>query len=152
IGLLNLFAASGLDSEKALTALNTAVKKLKPGQNLDDLVKEVSSIEDPTKRAQKAIEIFGAKGGVALANALRPGVNSLKDFEISAADAAGATDKAAGRIEDSLGNRFQLAIKKAGAAIIGFGQDFGPALTGLASVAALGGSLGLDRVIGKALS
>jgi hypothetical protein len=148
IGLLNLFAASGLDSEKAMTALNTAVKKLKPGQNLDDLVKEVSSIEDPTKRAQKAIEIFGAKGGVALANALRPGVNSLKDFEISAFDAAGATDQAASRIEDSLGNRFQLAIKGAGAAIIGFGSSFGPALTGLASVAALAGSLGGGKLAG----
>jgi hypothetical protein len=155
IGLLNLFAASGLDSEKALTALNTAVKKLKPGQNLDDLVKEVSSIENPTLRAQKAIEIFGAKGGVALANALKPGVNSLKDFEISAGDAAGATDKAASSIENSLGNRFQLAIKGAGAAIIGFGQQFGPALTGLASVAALAGSLGGGKLAGaleKALS
>ncbi len=151
IGLLNLFAASGLDSSKAMTALNTAVSKLKPGQTLDDLVKEISSIPDPTKRAQKAIEIFGAKGGVALANALRPGVTSLKDFEISATDAADATQKAAGRIEGSFANRIKLAIKAVGAEIIGLGQDFGPVFTGLAGIASLAGSLGLDKAIAAAV-
>jgi hypothetical protein len=151
IGLLNLFAASGLDSEKALTALNTAVTKLKPGQTLNDLVREISAIPDPTKRAQKAVEIFGAKGGVALANALRPGVTSLKDFEITAADAAGATQKAADQIEGSFSNRIKLAIKAVGSEIIGLGQDFGPVLTGLAGLASLAGSLGLGDKIAGAL-
>jgi phage-related minor tail protein len=92
ISLLNLFAASGLDSSKALGAMNFAVKALKPGQSLNDLIKQVSSIEDPTLRAKKAIELFGAKGGVALANVLKPGVTSLDQFGVSADDAATAVD------------------------------------------------------------
>src|SRR6185369_11699655 len=115
-------------------------------QNLDDLVRQISAIEDPTLRAKKAIEIFGSRGGIALANALKPGITSLDTFEISASDAAGATEKAAGIIEDKFENKITLAIKHAGAAIIGFGQTIGPlgsALTGLVSIAgALGPQLG----------
>jgi hypothetical protein len=146
IGLLNLFEVSGLDASVATRALNTAVAKLKPGQGLNDLIAQISSIADPTLRAQEAVRIFGARGGVALANVLKPGITSLKDFEISTTDAAGATEKAAGVIEDSWGNRVKLAIKGAGAAIIGFGQTIGPlgsAITGLVSIAgALGPKLG----------
>jgi hypothetical protein len=114
IGLLNLFAASGLDSSKATAALNTAVAKLKPGQSLDDLIAKISAIEDPTQRAKAAIDVFGARGGVALANALKPGVTGLKDFEVSAGDASGAVKKASDQIDSSLENTVQLAIKDYG--------------------------------------
>ena len=149
IGLLNLFAASGLDASKSTAALNKAVAALKPGQSLNDLIKQITSIEDPTLRAQKAVEIFGAKGGVALANALKPGITSLGDFEVSATDAAGATKKAAGVIENSFSNRVKLAIKAVGSEIIGVGQSVGPLITALAGLASLGGSLGLDKVLVK---
>lgn len=142
IGLLNLFAASGLDASVATRALNSAVKNLKPGQSLDDLVKQISSIEDPTKRAQEAIKIFGARGGVSLANALKPGIDSLGDFAISADDAAGATDKAADIIDNTFSGRVQKAISVATASLREFGGSFGPALTGLAAMASLLAPLG----------
>lgn len=128
VGLLNLFAASGIDASKATAALNKAVAKLKPGQTLDDLIRQVSSIEDPTLRAQKAIEIFGAKGGVSLANALKPGVNSLRDFVPAADEVTGATERAADAIESSFGNQFKLILKNAGGALAEFGNNFGPLL------------------------
>ena len=137
IALLNLFAASGLDGSKAMFALNTAVQKIKPGQTFDDLVRQVAAIPDPTKRAQKAIELFGARGGVALANVLRPGIKGLQDFGISATDSAGATDKAADALDSSIRGKIRKAISEASAALRGFGQDFGPALTGIASLGTL---------------
>lgn len=137
IGLLNLFATKGLDASQATFALNTAVKNLKPGQSLNDLIKQISAIEDPTKRAQEAIKVFGARGGVALANALHPGITSLAEFEISASDAAGATKKAADAIDSSVRGQIAKALSVAGAALRGFGSDFGPALTGLASLTTL---------------
>lgn len=146
IALLDLFKASGLDAGKALSALNTAVTHLKPGQTLNDLVAEITAIEDPTQRAQKAIEIFGAKGGVALANALRPGIHSLDDFGISAEDAAGATDKAVDVIDTSVRGRLEKALSEAGAALRGFGQDFGAGLTGVASLGTLFAGLGGDKL------
>lgn len=151
IGLLNLFAASGIDASKASAALNKAIAKLKPGQDLDDLVQQISAIEDPTERAQKAIEIFGARGGAALANALKPGIGSLQDFAISQEEATGATERAADVLDNTFSARIQRAISETGAKLRQLGADMGPLLTGTAALASLGGSLGLDKVLGKAL-
>lgn len=147
VGLLNLFASSGIDASKATAALNKAVAGLKPGQTLNDLIKQISSIEDPTLRAQEAVKVFGARGGVALANALRPGINSLEDFVPAAEDVAGATDRAADAIESSFGNQFQLLMKNAGGALAEFGNNFGPLLLvasqfGPKMIAGIGAGLG----------
>lgn len=150
IGLLNLFAASGIDSSKATAALNTAVAKLKPGQSLDDLIAKISAIEDPTQRAKEAIDVFGARGGVALANALKPGVTSLKDFEVGAGDASGAVKKASDQIDSSLENSVKLAIKDYGGAFVQLMAQGGPVL----QFTAIGGPaiLGAIRLIDGALT
>jgi len=143
IGLLNLFAASGLDAQSASTALNTAIRNLEPGQTFDDLVKEISAIEDPTKRSQRAIEIFGSRGGVSLAQALRPGIDSLDDFTISQEEAEGKTGEAADAINDSWGNRVKIWIKNAAGLSAEFLNNFGPAMSGVgAMVPLLTGPLG----------
>jgi phage-related minor tail protein len=147
VGLLNLFAASGLDSSKAAAALNKAVKGLKPGQTLDDLIQQIASIEDPTLRAQEAIKVFGAKGGVGLANALRPGIGSLRDFVPAAEDVEGATERASDAIESSFGNQFKMILKNAGGALAEFGNNFGPLLLvaaqlGPKMIASIAGGLG----------
>jgi hypothetical protein len=150
ISLFGLFATKGIDAAETQRALNTAVQKLPPGTSLKDFIKVLSAIEDPAERAKKAIEVFGSRGGVALANALGPGVDSLDDFAISADDAAGATQRASDVIEGTFSNQVALRIKAVGSAIIGVGQSIGPLATGLVSLASLGGMLGLDRVLGRA--
>lgn len=152
IALLNLFAASGLDASQATRALNTAVKNLKPGENLDDLVARISAIEDPTLRAQAAMKLFGTRGGAGLANALKPGIDSLDDFAVSADEAAGSTLEASSALDNTFSARVQLAIKGVTAKITEFGAAFGPALTGLASLVSLGAALGLDKVIAAAFA
>jgi hypothetical protein len=150
ISLLNLFAASGVDASSAMAALNTAVTRLKPGETLNDLIRQVSSIEDPVKRAQKAVELFGAKGGVSLANVLKPGINGLNDFAVSADDAAGTVDASVDALDSSLGARLRKVLSQAQAALRGFGADLGPGITAAASVATLATSLGLDKAIAAA--
>lgn len=147
IALQNLFAASGLDSSKAMFALNTAVKKVKPGETIDDLIKQVSSIEDPTLRAQKAIEIFGARGGVSLANVLRPGIDSLDDFQISMDEAAGSVDEAADVLDSTWSGRISKFFSQVSAAVRGFGADFGAAAAGLASMGTLLATLGGGKLL-----
>lgn len=147
VGLLNLFETAGVDSSKAVAALNKAVKGLKPGQTLDDLIKQISSIEDPTLRAQEAIRVFGAKGGVQLANALKPGVNSLREFVPAAEDIEGATKRASDAVESGFGNQFKLILKNAGGALAEFGNNFGPLLLvagqfGPKMISAISGGLG----------
>jgi hypothetical protein len=141
IGLLDLFAASGLDASSGQKALNAAIKNLPPGESLDEFVARLSKVQDDGQRAQLAMSVFGAKAGAGLANAIKPGVGSLKDFEISAEDAAGATDKAADVIDSSLSGRIAKAASIAGASLRQFGADFGPALTGAASLGTLVGSV-----------
>lgn len=151
IALLNLFSASGLDSTKALAAMNTAVTKLKPGQSLNDLIKQVSSIEDPTLRAKKAIELFGAKGGVALANVLKPGITSLDQFGVSAEDSSTAVDDSVDALDSSLGGRLRKIVSQAKATLRGFGFS-APAITALGSLASLGATIlptGLLKAAGK---
>lgn len=128
IALLNLFAAAGIDASRAPMALAHAVKLLQPGQGLNDLIAQISSIQDPTLRAQEAMKIFGARGGTQLAQAFKPGITSLDAYKISANDAAGATDTAAAAVQSGFGAQFTLLLHKAGGALAEFGQSFGPLL------------------------
>ncbi len=134
IALLNLFDAAGLDASKAQFALNQAVKNLKPGQTFNDLVKQVSSVEDPLQRAQLAITIFGARGGVGLANVLKPGITGLQDFGFAAQDVAGKTEQAAAAVQSGFGAQATLLIHNFVGALSDLATNFGPLLM-LAAVA-----------------
>lgn len=146
IGLLNLFASSGLDAAAIPRALNTAIQNLN-GKPLEAFVAELAAIEDPGERARRAVEVFGSKAGVALSNAIRPGMTSLQDFQVSATEAAGATERARDAIDGSFGSQVQLKIKQATAELIAFTDQFGPLLTGTAALASIGGALGLDKFV-----
>ncbi len=135
-GFLNLMEVSGLDASKATVALNTAVKKLQPGQDLNDLIAQIASIQDPTLRAQEAMKIFGTRAGTGLANAIKPGVTSLDQFKVSVTDAADANQNAAQDMETT-GDKIRGVFDKLGAGARELGQQFGPAVTGLASLASL---------------
>ena len=52
-------------------------------------------------------------------------------------------------LDSTFSARFERMMSEAGAAVRGFGSDLGPAVTGLASLASLGGAIGLDRVLAK---
>lgn len=128
VDLLNLFSKAGIDASKAPMALQHAIATLKPGQNLNDLIAQISSIQDPLQRAQTAAQIFGVRGGAQLAQALKPGITSLGDFATSADSTAGATDRAAQAVEDSWGNRATEAFHLVDGALGKFGSDLGPVL------------------------
>lgn len=151
IGLENLFETAGLDAGSAQRALNTAVKNLKPGQSFDDLIAEISAIEDPTLRAQKAMEIFGARAGTQLATAFQPGITSLKDFGVSAEEAAGKTAKAGADIDASVPHQFELFLHNLGGTLMELAGPAGPILLTFASVAQLATSIGGLRAAFDAL-
>jgi hypothetical protein len=134
IGLLNLFAASGLDAGKAQFALNSAIQKLPPGETLDQFIARLSTVEDDGERARMAIEVFGARGGAGLANAIRPGIDSLDAFKISQEQAAGATERAAEAIENTPLNQLKMALRSIAAPAIEAGQSFGPLIMALSQL------------------
>lgn len=147
ISLLGLFGAKGLDAASGSAAFAKALTKVESPEELQRLIADISATEDPFERARKAADLFGARAGAKLANALA-GAN-LDDYAISMDEAAGATTKAADALDSSFGGRFRKLMSEAGAAVRGFGSELGPALTGVAALASLGGTLGLDKVLGK---
>lgn len=127
IGLLNMFAANGLDASAAQRALNTAITKLPKGESLKEFLARMGAIEDPTARAREAVKVFGSQAGPKLANAIAPGKQALDDYVVTAGDVEGASDKARQAMDDTFGTQLDLIMKDASAAIRGLGMEFGPA-------------------------
>ncbi len=147
IALLGLFGSKGLDANAASAAFAKALTKVKSPAELQALIDDISATTDPFKRAAKAADLFGARAGAKLANAL--GGVRLDDYAISMDDAAGATERAGEALDSTFSAQIAKKISQVGAAVRGFGADLGPALTGAAALASLGGALGLDKVLSK---
>lgn len=138
IGFLNLFEQAGLDANAAATGLNTAIKTLKPGQTIDDLIAQVGGIEDPLERAQTAAKLFGKRAGPQLAEAIKPGMTSLDDFKVSGDDAGTHFhDAANGMLTDA--DKIAGIGAKIAAGAREIGQEFGPFVTAFASLGTLFG-------------
>jgi antitoxin component HigA of HigAB toxin-antitoxin module len=146
IALLDLFKASGLDAAGIPRALNSAIQKL-DGRPLQDFIAELAAIEDPGERARRAIEVFGARAGAQLANAIKPGMDSLEDFKISTEEAAGAVDAAADVLDSTWSGRLSKFFSQVGAAARGFGADLGAATTALASLGTLLATMGGGKLL-----
>src|SRR6185503_1252437 len=69
-GLLNLFARAGVGAEAAQTAFTRALGQVGSPDELQSLLADISAIEDPFLRAQQAADLFGARAGTKLAQAL----------------------------------------------------------------------------------
>lgn len=143
--ILNLANATGIEGTEMLRGLSTAVKKFPPGTTFDEMYQSLVDIEDPTERATKAIEVFGAKAGPKLAAAIDNGTRSLDQFALTTEDVEGATTKAADALDDTWGNKIRKAINTANSLLTGFAMNVGPMLTGAMSGISLLGSLGLDK-------
>ncbi len=161
VGLLNMFASAGVDAAAAPAALTKALKSVKSPAELQTLIDQISATEDPFKRAQLASDLFGAKAGPKLAQALAQG--KLGDFRVSMDEAAGATTRAADTIQSGFGNQAQLVIKNFGGALAEIGTNFGPLILGFGSLVpaltpvitaggtAIGGLLAAAIPVGMAL-
>ena len=123
IALLNLFGAKGIDANTASAAFAKALTKISSPEELQYLIADISATEDPFLRAEKAADLFGAKAGAKLANAL--GGANLDDYTVSVTEAAGATEDAARAIEEGFGNKFKKLLKGVQGTLAEVGTGFG---------------------------
>ena len=147
IALLGLFGAKGLDANVASAAFSKALTKVKSPEELQALITDISNTEDPFERASKAADLFGARAGAKLANAL--GGANLDDYKVGIEDAAGATEKAADALDSTFTSRLKEALNTGRALLRGFGMEVGPILTGAASGISFAKALGLDKPLGS---
>jgi hypothetical protein len=153
IGLMNMFSESGLDAEATTKAFNLALTKVKSPEELQALIADISATEDPLKRAQKSVDLFGAKAGVKLANALKPGSGGIAAWSVNAAEAAGAVQKAGDALDADPFIKAKLWLKQLSGSLAETGTNagdllmvfalLGPGLTKglLAGMGGLGGLL-----------
>lgn len=137
-GLLNLFAASGLDSEKAATAFTKAIGKVHSPEQLQTMIEKIQNTTDGFDRAKLAIALFGAKAGPQLAEALAPGTKSLADYTVTASQSAGATDKAAEAIDQGFGNQAVLLFHNVSGALAGLATNISPVTGALEALGMMG--------------
>ena len=106
---------NGVDASGAMAglkkALSTAAKEGKPmSEAMADIEKSIKDADSETEAIQKAMELFGTKGGAAIAKAVRSGKLSFADLGTSMKDFKGNVNKT---FEDTLDapDKFALAIQ-----------------------------------------
>lgn len=131
-GIMNMFAASGLDSSQAITALTYAAKQVKSPEEFQKMLSDIEAIADPTERAQKAVELFGSRAGVALSNAF-DGNKSLQDFVLTTKDCTGAVTNASKAFDSNFNVQLQLAKKQFSGLAMEIGEKVMPVINSVLS-------------------
>lgn len=134
IALLGLFGSKGLDAVAASAAFAHALTKVKSPEELQGLIEDISSTDDGFARATKAGDLFGARAGAKLGNALAGA--HLDDYKVSLDEAKGATDKAADA-SLTLGDRIKQALSGIVSTATEVLGPAGPLLTAIGGLAPL---------------
>ncbi|OUC52435.1 phage tail tape measure protein [Eggerthia catenaformis] len=119
---------SGLDTQVMMTGLAKAQKNsASHGKTLtvglQDFSKVMKSNASDTKKLQTAIDLFGAKAGGKIYNAMKTGKLSLESFGTALSDAGGTTKDTFKNMEDGLDkikpamNKLKLAGSQLGAVL-----------------------------------
>jgi hypothetical protein len=127
VALLNMFAEAGVSAAKAPLALAKAVKLLQPGENIQQLIDQISAIPDPTLRAQKAMEIFGGSG-VKWAEVFKTAGVTLSDFNTTSAENTNAMTDAAAAAQ-TWGDKAVIAFHAVAAPLAEIGNAMGPVMS-----------------------
>lgn len=128
VGYLNLFASTGVDSSVSMTAFNYALKQVKNPEELQSAIKDLQNTENATERAKKAVELFGAKAGVQMANALKPGTESIEEIMQAMQGADGAVTTASKNFDGSLKVQLSLLKKQFQGLMTDLGDKLAPLL------------------------
>lgn len=106
---------NGVDTSSVMTGLKKAVANAaKEGKPMSTAMKQIeASIKNaktPTEATQKAIEVFGARSGAAIADAVRSGRLSFSNFGTSLKNFSGNIDTTYDNIKDGT-DEVQLAMQ-----------------------------------------
>lgn len=127
-GYINMFIASGLDATSAIQAFNTASKNVSSPEELRKMIKDIQAIEDPLKRQEKAMEVFGSKAGIAMSSVL-DGTKDIDQFILTMEQAEGAVNKASNAFDDNLNVQWALARKHISSIVQSVGEQLTPTIS-----------------------
>jgi hypothetical protein len=131
--LLNLFSANGLDASQGAMAFTFAAKQFESPEEFQKAVDDLYKIEDQGQRTQAAVEIFGSRAGVALANAFGPGKEKIDAFNISVEESKGVVTEASAAYDDNFNTKWELMKKNITGTVQELTDQFGPAMVAASS-------------------
>lgn len=149
-GVLAAFGKAGIPATRMVSGMNTAFKKMQAAgvtdmnKGLTDLFTTIRDSKSSTEATALAVEYFGSRVGVTLAQSIRSGKISLDELVAGVQGAEGALGTAAKAVEGPqeafarlknqamlLGYEFIQTIEPAIQAVIGVAQRFVDALRGM---------------------
>lgn len=131
-GIMNLFADSGLDASQGITALTYAAKQVESPEQFKTMLADIQAITDPTERAQAAVELFGSKAGVALANVF-DGTTALEDYILTVDQCAGSVANASAAFDNNFSVQLELLKKQFNSVTLEIGEGLLPILNTIMS-------------------
>lgn len=126
-GIMNLFADSGIDASQGITALTYAAKQVESPEQFKTMLADIQAITDPTERAQAAVELFGSKAGVALANVF-DGTTALEDYILTVDECAGSVANASAAFDNNFSVQLELLKKQFNSVTLEIGEGLLPIL------------------------
>lgn len=105
VGLIAALSEAGIPATRVVGGLNAAFKKLTEAgvkdlpAGLQAVFEKIRDAKDPTKATALAVETFGSRVGVTLAEAIRSGKIDINDLSASLDGAAGALGRTAQAVE-----------------------------------------------------
>ncbi|MEO1782728.1 phage tail tape measure protein [Enterococcus diestrammenae] len=132
VTLMGQFEQAGVDSGAALSSLSKAtVAYSKDGktlsQGLGELQEKITNASSETEAINAAAEIFGAKGGPKMADAIKRGALNLEDLAAIAETSAGAVEDTFGAAVDPI-DKSNQAMNNAKLAMASVGESIQVAL------------------------
>lgn len=132
VTLMGQFEQAGVDSGAALSSLSKAtVAYSKDGktlsQGLGELQDKIMNASSETEAINAAAEIFGAKGGPKMADAIKRGALNLEDLAAIAETSAGAVEDTFGATVDPI-DKSNQAMNNAKLAMASVGESIQVAL------------------------
>lgn len=132
VTLMGQFEQAGVDSGAALSSLSKAtVAYSKDGktlsQGLGELQEKIMNASSETEAINAAAEIFGAKGGPKMADAIKRGALNLEDLAAIAETSAGAVEDTFGATVDPI-DKSNQAMNNAKLAMASVGESIQVAL------------------------
>lgn len=105
VGLIAALSEAGIPATRVVGGLNAAFKKLTADgvkdlpAGLRDVFERIRDAKDPTKATALAVETFGSRVGVTLAESIRSGKINIEDLGAALDGASGALGRTAAAVE-----------------------------------------------------
>ncbi|MDT8717825.1 phage tail tape measure protein [Clostridium sp. 19966] len=131
LSYLNLFSQAGIKSSDATDALKNALSRVKSPEELDNVINKMQQTKDASERSKMAMDIFGSSGAK-IAEAIKPGTESLGNIQKAMDGANGAAKKASDEMSKGWTNQIDKIKNQLNGLFVELAENLMPAINTIA--------------------